>query len=153
MNYSKDPQLYLTDSGIRLVHLRQPAAGVGIFGIAVRAGSADEDADKMGLAHLVEHTIFKGTARRSSWHIINRMESVGGELNAYTTKEETVVYTSFPAGHLDRAFDLISDLVANSSFPTDEVERERGVVLEEIDSYLDTPSEAVFDDFDELVYA
>ena len=152
MNYSKDPQLYLTDSGIRLVHLRQPAAGVGIFGIAVRAGSADEDADKMGLAHLVEHTIFKGTARRSSWHIINRMESVGGELNAYTTKEETVIYSIFPTGNAARAVELIADLASASRFPENQIEREREVVIDEIMSYYDTPSEAVFDDFEDHIF-
>lgn len=140
-------------NGMRLVATCRPDAIAEHCGVIVMAGSRDERSGEEGLAHFVEHTLFKGTPRRSAWHVLNRMEVIGGELNAYTTKEETVVYTSFPAGHLDRAFDLISDLVANSSFPSDEVERERGVVLEEIDSYLDTPSEAVFDDFDELVYA
>lgn len=91
--------------------------------------------------------------RRRSWHILNRMERIGGELNAYTTKEETVVYTTYPAGHLERAVDLVADLVENSQFPTVEIDRERQVVADEIDTYLDIPSEGIFDDFDELIFA
>ncbi len=135
-----------------MVHLHVPGAAVGYCGVAVRVGSRDEEANRYGLAHFVEHTIFKGTARRSSWHIINRMETVGGELNAYTTKEETVVYSAFPAGNLARASDLIADLVCNSQFPQRELDKEREVVADEIDSYLDTPSEAVYDDFEELIF-
>jgi len=122
-------------------------------GVAVRAGSRDERPEHYGLAHFVEHTIFKGTMRRRSWHILNRMERIGGELNAYTTKEETVVYTTYPAGHLERAVDLVADLVENSQFPTVEIDRERQVVADEIDTYLDIPSEGIFDDFDELIFA
>ncbi len=105
------------------------------------------------MAHFVEHTIFKGTSRRRAWHILNRMERVGGELNAYTTKEETMLYSTFPAGNLARALDLIADLVEGSNFPTVEIDRERQVVCDEIDTYLDIPSEGIFDDFDELIYA
>lgn len=143
---------HTASSGLRMVHLHVPRAVVGYCGAAVRVGSRDESADKYGLAHFVEHTIFKGTARRSSWHIINRMETVGGELNAYTTKEETVVYSAFPAGNLNRAAELIADLVCNSRFPKKELDKEREVVADEIDSYLDSPSEAVFDDFEELIF-
>ncbi len=150
---SKEPQLIQLQSGVRLVHLRQPGAGSGVFGVAVRAGSADERPGQFGLAHLVEHTIFKGTARRSSWHIINRMEGVGGELNAYTTKEETVVYSIFPTGNAARAIELIADLAVNSRFPENEIEKEREVVIDEIMSYYDTPSEAIFDDFEDRIFA
>ena len=116
-------------------------------------GSRNENTDQFGLAHFVEHTIFKGTDRRRSWHIINRMESVGGELNAFTSEEATTVYSSFPAGNLTRAVELIADLVSRSRFPEAEIDREREVVLDEVDSYLDSPSEAIFDDFNELLFA
>ena len=109
--------LHHAPGGLRLVHDRRPATAAAIFGLAVRAGSADESPATEGLAHLVEHTIFKGTARRRSWHIINRMEAVGGELNAYTTKEITVLYTVFPATALQRAVELVADLAINSTFP------------------------------------
>lgn len=129
------------------------AAGVDYFGVSVNAGSRDEDNSCHGLAHFVEHTLFKGTQKRRSWHIINRMERVGGELNAFTTKEETAVYSIFPSGNLDRAAELISDLLCNSVFPPRELDKERDVVEDEINSYLDTPSEAVYDDFEEMIFA
>ncbi len=136
-----------------MVHVHLPRAVVGYMGVIVRVGSRDEDDGVHGLAHFVEHTIFKGTRRRSSWHIINRMEAVGGELNAYTTKEETVVYSVFPSGNLPRAAELIADLTGNSQFPMRELDKEREVVADEIDSYLDSPSEAVFDDYEDLIFS
>jgi predicted Zn-dependent peptidase len=153
----KTPQLtdsyYTLDNGLRVVHIHVPRAASAMFGLAVMTGSRDEAHDQFGLAHFVEHTIFKGTARRSPWHIINRMESVGGELNAYTTKEETVIYSVFPGGNLARAAELIADLAANSRFPQRELDKEREVVADEINSYLDTPSEAIFDDYEDLLFA
>lgn len=140
-------------NGLRLVALHRPGAVADHCGVTVRAGSRDEAPEHYGLAHFVEHTIFKGTPRRRSWHILNRMESIGGELNAYTTKEETVVYTTYPTGALDRALDLLADLVQHSVFPKAEIDRERQVVEDEIDTYLDIPSEGIFDDYDELIYA
>lgn len=101
----------------------------------------------------MEHTIFKGTTHRRAWHILNRMERVGGELNAYTTKEGTMLYSVFPRQHLPRAVDLLGDLVQWSVFPQDELDRERDVVLEEAASYRDTPSDAVYDDFEDLLFA
>lgn len=142
---------HILDNGLRVVMEHRPGAAVDHCGVAVNAGSRDETPELYGLAHFVEHTIFKGTRRRKSWHILNRMESVGGELNAYTTKEETVVYTTFPAGELARAIDLVSDLVTDSMFPSAEIDKERQVVADEIDTYLDIPSEGIFDDFDELI--
>lgn len=136
-----------------MVHMSVPGCSVGYCGVAVRVGSRDEDVSCHGLAHFVEHTIFKGTARRRSWHIINRMEAVGGELNAFTTKEETVVFSAFPSGNLSRAADLIADLITSSQFPARELEKEREVVADEIDSYLDSPADAVFDDFEDLLFA
>ena len=150
----KEQTTYFTlDNGLRLVHIHRPGATTGIAGIAVNAGSRDELPQFYGIAHFVEHTIFKGTGRRRSHHIINRMESVGGELNAYTTKEETFVYSIYPRGNSARAFDLIADLISNSKFPETELKREKQVVADEIESYLDTPSDAIFDDFDDLIFS
>lgn len=141
------------DCGMRMVCCRNRFSQVEYFGVAVKAGSRDDPADGPGLAHFVEHTLFKGTSRRKAWHIINRMEACGGELNAYTTKESTTVYSVFPAGNLRRAADLIADLVINSRFPQHELDKEREVVADEISSYLDMPSEAVYDDFEDLLFA
>ncbi len=138
-------------NGLRIVH-RSAKSNVEYCGVAVNVGSRDEQQGQFGLSHFVEHTIFKGTTHRRSWHIINRMETVGGELNAYTTKEETMLYSVFPSGNLNRAIDLISDLVISSQFPLTEIEKEREVVADEINSYLDSPSEAIFDDFEDLIF-
>lgn len=151
MNNNESLTLFTLDNGLRCVH-RHTNSAVAYCGIVVNAGSRDEDTLHNGLAHFVEHTIFKGTKHRSSWHISNRMESVGGELNAYTSKEETVIYTAAPAGEPQRAIELLADLVRNSTFPTDEIEREREVVCEEIKSYLDSPSDSVYDEFEENIY-
>ncbi|MBQ9076882.1 MAG: insulinase family protein [Muribaculaceae bacterium] len=149
----KDAVKYCTlPSGLRIVH-RYSDSPVEYCGVAVNVGSRDETVVQHGLAHFVEHTIFKGTARRRSWHIINRMESIGGELNAYTTKEETMLYSVFPNGYLGRALELIADLVTSSQFPETELAKEREVVADEINSYLDTPSEAIFDDYEDLLFA
>lgn len=154
MKSTEQEYYYATLSGgMRVVMHLRPDSVAEHCGVAVRAGSRDEAPEHYGLAHFVEHTIFKGTLRRRSWHILNRMERIGGELNAYTTKEETVVYTTYPAGYAERAIDLLADLVQYSQFPTTEIDRERQVVADEIDSYLDIPSEGMFDDFDEIMFA
>ena len=140
-------------NGLRTVAIHRPDATVEHCGVAIDAGSRDETPETYGLAHFVEHTIFKGTTHRRAWHILNRMELVGGELNAFTTKEETTVYSTYPAGNTPRALELIADLVAESQFPAAEIDKEREVVADEIDTYLDMPSEAIFDDFDELAFA
>lgn len=145
------PVVFTLPNGLRCVHSRVDSK-VTYFGIAVNAGSRDDGAHD-GLAHFVEHTLFKGTLRRKSHHISNRMESVGGELNAYTTKEDTFLYTIAPAGHLERAVELLADIVANSSFPAAELDMERDVVIEEINSYRDSPADSVFDDFEDRIYA
>ena len=139
-------------NGLRCVHVRRPSQA-GWCGLAIDAGSRDEDERHHGLAHFVEHTIFKGTTHRRAHHILNRMESVGGELNAYTTKEETMLYAVFPEGYEQRAVELIADLARNATFPADELERERDVVMEEAASYRDTPAEAIYDDFEDLLLA
>lgn len=147
------PQYHIATlrGGLRVVATRLPG-DVSYIGLAVRAGSRNEDNEHEGLAHFVEHTLFKGTRHRKSWHISCRMEQVGGELNAYTTKEETMIYTNAPAGHAERAIELIADLVKYSNFPEAEIEKEREVIIEEIQSYKDSPSESVYDEFEELIY-
>lgn len=154
MRERSNPATYATlPSGMRMVHVHTRGAATAICGVTARVGSRDDGPDAHGIAHMVEHTIFKGTTRRSSWHIINRMEAVGGELNAFTTKEETVVYSIYPAGNTARAAELIADLVQNSQFPERELDKERQVIADEIDSYLDSPADAVYDEFDELLFA
>ena len=138
-------------SGMKLVCC--PAASPAeYFGVAVNVGSRDEAPGEYGLAHFVEHTIFKGTGRRSPSYIINRMEAVGGELNAFTSKEETYIYSAFPAGNLRRAMELIADLITGSTFPESELRKERTVVKEEIEACRDTPSDCVFDDFEDAIF-
>ena len=139
-------------NNLRMVHRFCPSE-VEYCGLCVMTGSRNETQAQYGLAHFVEHTIFKGTDRRRAWHIANRMESVGGEINAFTSEEATTIYSSFPAGNLPRAIELIADLVSRSRFPVNEIDREREVVLDEVDSYLDSPAEAIFDDFNELIFA
>lgn len=138
-------------NGIRLIHqqVESPAAH---FGIILNTGSRDELAEEQGIAHFIEHVIFKGTKKRKAFHIISRIEDVGGELNAYTTKEETAVYATFLNEHYNRSMELISDIITNSSFPKKEIAREKEVIIEEINSYKDSPSELIFDDFDELLF-
>ena len=144
--------LHTLDNGLRVVHVWRNSP-VAWCGLAVNAGSRDEQEGQYGLAHFVEHTIFKGTKRRSSTRINNRMEQVGGELNAYTTKESTMLYCIFPVEHLERAVELIADLVESSVFPEHELATELDVVLEEVASYRDSPSEAVYDDFEDMLLA
>ncbi len=145
-------------NGLRVIAARSDG-NVAYVGVLANAGSRDdnmfEDSGRScdGLAHFVEHTLFKGTLRRRSWQISNRLEVVGGELNAYTTKEEIMVYANAPAGYESRAIELLADMVCNACFPQSECELERGVVLEEIHSYRDRADCAVFDEFDELFYS
>ena len=149
-NQSKYLLTKLTN-GLRVVCKRREGL-VSYIGLVVNAGSRDENLEHEGLAHFVEHTIFKGTEKRRAWQISARMEVVGGELNAYTSKEETMVYTNAPAGNEDRALELLADLVSSSRFPASEIDKEREVIVEEIYSYLDSPSERVYDEYEELAY-
>lgn len=140
-------------NGLRVVCTRMPSA-TEFCGLTVNAGSRDEvSAADFGLAHFVEHTIFKGTPRRTDSYINSRMEAVGGELNAFTTKEETTIYAAMPAGNHRRACMLIGELAEESVFPSKKLDLEREVICDEIDSYLDTPAEAAYDLFDEMAYA
>ena len=143
--------IFTLSNGLRVVTWQREGL-VSYIGVTVNAGSRDEGETRQGLAHFVEHTIFKGTDRRRAHQISSRMETVGGELNAYTSKEETMVYTNAPSGNEERAMELLADLVISSRFPTEEIEREKEVIIEEIYSYFDSPSESVYDEFEELAY-
>lgn len=138
-------------NGLRIIH--EPSLSkVAYCGFAVDAGTRDEAENEQGMAHFVEHLIFKGTQKRKAWHILNRMENVGGDLNAYTNKEETVVYSAFLTEHFGRAVELLADIVFHSTFPQNEIEKETEVIIDEIQSYEDTPSELIFDDFEDMVF-
>ena len=139
------------DNGLRVIHLPSPT-NVAYCGIAIDAGSRDERDSEHGIAHFCEHLLFKGTHKRKAWHIINRMDSVGGDLNAYTNKEETVIYAAFTKEHFSRAVELIADIVFQSAFPQHEIDKEVEVIAEEIESYNDSPSELIFDQFENLIY-
>lgn len=144
-------QLFTLKNGIRVIH-QQVDSPVAHFGIIVNTGSRDEKEHEQGMAHFIEHTIFKGTKNRKAVQIINRLEDVGGELNAYTTKEETAVYATFLHEYYARAVELVGDIVTNASFPEKELELEKEVIIEEINSYNDSPSELIYDEFEELVF-
>lgn len=138
-------------NGLRIIHAPCPT-NVAYCGYAVDAGTRDEQPQEQGMAHFVEHLIFKGTHKRKAWHILNRMENVGGDLNAYTNKEETVVYSAFLKEHFPRAVELLTDIVFNSIFPQPEIEKEVEVIIDEIQSYEDSPADLIFDDFEELIF-
>jgi predicted Zn-dependent peptidase len=144
-------ETHTLSNGIRLIH-RPVNANVAHCGIILNTGSRDEQEDEWGIAHFIEHVVFKGTTKRKAYHILSRMEDVGGELNAYTTKEETCIYTTFLDKDYKRALELISDITFNSVFPEKELEKEKEVILDEINSYKDSPSELIFDDFEELLF-
>ncbi|MBB5437101.1 putative Zn-dependent peptidase [Pedobacter sp. AK017] len=139
-------------NGIRLLHV-PAASAISHACIIVNSGSRDEQESKSGLAHFIEHLIFKRTEKRNTNQILNRLESVGADLNAYTTKEYTCIHASFLNPYLDRTLDLFNDIVFHSTFPEEEIEKEKSVVLDEIASYLDQPEEAIYDDFEDLVFA
>lgn len=147
MNYNT----HTLPNGIRIIHAPNRSA-VAYCGFAIDAGTRDEDAGEQGMAHFVEHLLFKGTKKRHAWHILNRMEHVGGDLNAYTNKEETVVYSAFLVEHFPRAVELLADIVFHSTFPQAEIDKEVEVIIDEIQSYEDSPSELIFDDFEELLF-
>jgi len=147
-----NPQIIEFSNGLRLVYLQKPSV-VGHFGVTILAGSRYELPEEEGLAHFLEHCIFKGTTKRRSFHVLSRLDSVGGELNAYTTKEEICFYASFTNQHTVRAIELLSDITHNSVFPEKEIEKEKEVVLDELNSYLDAPSDRIFDDFEAKLFA
>jgi len=138
-------------NGIRLVHRNIPNV-VAHFGIFIAAGTRNEEKHEHGIAHFIEHTIFKGTEKRTVYHILNRLDNVGADLNAYTSKEETCFYATFLNEYYERTLELFQDILFHSVFPEKELEKEKQVVMEEIRSYLDNPAEQIFDDFEDLVF-
>lgn len=145
-------QLHTLSNGIRIAHKQVPHTQIAHCGIMLDIGSRDELPHQQGLAHFWEHMAFKGTEKRSSFHIINRLENVGGELNAYTTKEKICFHASVLDAHFDKAMDLLADITFHSVFPDKQIERERNVILEEMSMYVDSPEDAIQDDFDQLVF-
>src|SRR5476651_1683746 len=146
-----DYQAHTLPNGIRILFKPAPSAITHCCFI-VNAGSRDEENQQEGLAHFIEHLLFKETERRNTNQILNRLELVGADLNAYTTKEYTCIHASLLNQHLERAIDLFEDILFHSTFPEDEQEKERGVILDEIASYLDQPEEAIQDDFESILF-
>ena len=138
-------------NGIRLLHVPS-ASAISHACIIINSGSRDEKENQSGLAHFIEHLIFKRTEKRSTNQILNRLESVGADLNAYTTKEYTCIHASFLNPYLDRTLELFNDIVFHSVFPDEELEKEKSVILDEIASYQDQPEEAIYDDFEDLIF-
>jgi predicted Zn-dependent peptidase len=144
--------LYHTlENGIRVVHLRTNGM-VAHCGLVINTGSRNEMDNEHGMVHFIEHMLFKGTRKRKTYHILSSLEDAGGELNAYTTKEETAIHASVLMGEFEKAVDIISDITFNSVFPAKEIEKEKDVIIEEINSYLDDPAELIFDDFEEMIF-
>ena len=145
-------QIHTFSNGIRWVHKPVTNTQIAHCGFILDIGSRDESPHQMGLAHFWEHMAFKGTKKRRAFHIINRLENIGGELNAYTTKEKICFYASVLDKHFERAVDLLSDITFQSIFPEKQIEREKGVILEEMSMYLDSPEDAIQDEFDALIF-
>ena len=141
------PSIHTLANGVRVVYLHVPNQ-VAHLGYFFSAGSRFEAEHQVGLAHFLEHCVFKGTQKRKAIHILSRIDSVGGELNAYTAKEEMCLHASFSREHTAKAIDLLSDISINSIFPPKEIEKEKEVVLDELNSYMDSPGEKIFDDFE-----
>lgn len=146
-----EPQTFRLKNGIRVIHT-QTNGDVAHCGLFINAGTRDELPEEHGIAHFIEHCVFKGTSHRKAYHILTRMEDVGGEINAYTAKEETCLYSSFLKQNYNRAIELLCDIAFFSTFPEKEIEKEKTVVMDEIKSYLDSPSEEIYDRFEELVF-
>ena len=149
--FDKEPSIVTLTNGIRVVYLHTTSV-VAHMGVTILAGSRYENSNEEGLAHFLEHCIFKGTNKRRAFHILSRLDAVGGELNAYTTKEEICVYASFTKEYFKRAAELLADIVLNSNFPEKEIQKEKDIVLDEINSYLDAPSDKIYDDFEALLF-
>lgn len=148
----KEYELIELENGIRVIHRQMPNTKIAHVGIMLDIGSRDEFPHEQGIAHFWEHMAFKGTSKRKAYHILNRLESLGGELNAYTTKEKICFYASLLDNHLEKAVELLADITFNATFPESQIEKERMVILEEMSMYKDTPDDAIQDDFDEVVF-
>ena len=142
---------YTLDNGLRIIHLPSDSQVV-YCGYQINAGTRNEETGEEGLAHFCEHVTFKGTERRKAWHILNCLESVGGDLNAYTNKEGTVYYSAILKEHIARAVDLLSDIVFHSVYPQAEIGKEVEVICDEIESYNDSPAELIYDEFENILF-
>ena len=142
---------YTLDNGLRIIHLPSDSQVV-YCGYQINAGTRNEEPGEEGLAHFCEHVTFKGTERRKAWHILNWLESVGGDLNAYTNKEGTVYYSAILKEHIARAVDLLSDIVFHSVYPQAEIDKEVEVICDEIESYNDSPAELIYDEFENILF-
>lgn len=143
---------YTLPNGIRCIHKQVRSSAVHCS-LTIGTGSRDELPAEHGIAHLLEHCLFKGTARRKAYHINCRLENLGGELNAYTTKEDTVIHTSSLRGDFMKSAELVYDIVFNSTFPQKEIDKEKVIIVDEINSYKDSPAERIYDDFEDMVFA
>lgn len=142
---------YTLDNGLRIIHLPSDSKVV-YCGYQINAGTRNEEPGEEGLAHFCEHVTFKGTERRKAWHILNCLESVGGDLNAYTNKEGTVYYSGILKEHIARAVDLLTDIVFHSVYPQAEIDKEVEVICDEIESYNDSPAELIYDEFENIIF-
>ena len=142
---------YILDNGLRIIHLPSDSKVV-YCGYQINAGTQNEEPGEEGLAHFCEHVTFKGTERRKAWHILNCLESVGGDLNAYTNKEGTVYYSAILKEHIARAVDLLTDIVFHSVYPQAEIDKEVEVICDEIESYNDSPAELIYDEFENIIF-
>ena len=142
---------YTLDNGLRIIHLPSDSQVV-YCGYQINAGTRNEEPGEEGLAHFCEHVTFKGTERRKAWHILNCLESVGGDLNAYTNKEGTVYYSAILKEHIARAVDLLTDIVFHSVYPQAEIDKEVEVICDEIESYNDSPAELIYDEFENILF-
>ena len=142
---------YTLDNGLRIIHLPSDSKVV-YCGYQINAGTRNEEPGEEGLAHFCEHVTFKGTERRKAWHILNCLESVGGDLNAYTNKEGTVYYSAILKEHIARATDLLTDIVFHSVYPQAEIDKEVEVICDEIESYNDSPAELIYDEFENIIF-
>ena len=142
---------YTLDNGLRIIHLPSDSQVV-YCGYQINAGTRNEEPGEEGLAHFCEHVTFKGTEHRKAWHILNCLESVGGDLNAYTNKEGTVYYSAILKEHIARAVDLLSDIVFHSVYPQAEIDKEVEVICDEIESYNDSPAELIYDEFENILF-
>lgn len=142
---------FVLPNGIKILHKHRTGT-IAHMALMVNIGMRDELTNENGLAHFIEHMLFKGTKKRKAYHILSCLENVGGELNAYTTKEETCIHASFLKDHYNKAIDLISDIAFNSIYPENELEKEKEVIIDEINSYKDSPAEEIFDEFENNLY-
>jgi predicted Zn-dependent peptidase len=138
-------------NGIRVIH-KPVTSEVAHCGFIINTGSRDEKSSNNGITHFIEHAIFKGTKKRKAHHILNRIDNVGGEINAFTTKENTSIYASFTKNYFERALELLTDILFNSTYPENELQKEKDVIIDEINSYQDSPYDQIYDDFEELIF-